>query len=65
MTYHTVSIKNRQGKYDRFEVPKEVYIYIGQLETCIRYPEKSKLKELYPERLGQYIEGIRINNDNI
>jgi hypothetical protein len=33
-----------------FEVTKDVYTYIRQLEECVKNPEHSKLKELYPER---------------
>lgn len=45
-----VSIKTKEGLYKRFEVQKEVYIYIKLLETAIRYPEVSKLKEVYHEK---------------
>lgn len=47
---HCVSVKNRLGEYEHFKVPPEVYMYIRQLEMAIKYPNTSKLKELYPER---------------
>jgi hypothetical protein len=47
-----ISVKNKTAEYEHFEVPKEVYIYIRQLESYIKYPELSDLKRLYPERFG-------------
>jgi hypothetical protein len=48
---HLISIQVSPGEYRQYEVSPEVYTYIRQLEMCIKYPEKSKLKELYPQRL--------------
>lgn len=36
-----------------FEVPEEVYVYVKQLETYIRNPEISKLKNIYPHRFNK------------
>jgi hypothetical protein len=45
-----ISCKNKNLEYERFEVPKEIYIYIRQLENYILNPELSKLKETYREK---------------
>jgi len=49
MSYY-VSIKDRSGKYKLHKVNNNVYYYIKQLESYIRRPEMSKLKEVYCER---------------
>jgi hypothetical protein len=36
MTTYTVSVKDINGKFVRYEVPEDVYIYIRQLETAIQ-----------------------------
>jgi len=46
-----VSVKTQEG-YRHFEVPEEVYIYIKQLESCIKFPDVSKLKEKYGDRFS-------------
>jgi hypothetical protein len=38
-------------KYESFQVPYAVSVYIKQLEWAVKYPEKSKLKALYYPRL--------------
>lgn len=45
-----ISCKNRQGKYQSFKVPEEIFNYIIQLECFILDPINSKLKNAYPER---------------
>lgn len=45
-----VSVKVKKDEYKTFEVPREVYLYIKQLETAVKHPRKSKIKDLYPER---------------
>jgi len=50
MAKYFVSIKNEKNQYKIFKVKKEVYTYIHQLETAIRFPQESKIKDLYPER---------------
>ena len=49
-TMYLVSVKERFGTFRHFEVPKEVYVYVKQLEAYINYPDESKLLEAYPER---------------
>ena len=48
-----VSCKTKDSKfkeYKHYKVDEDVYLYILQLEACIRQPELSKLKEVYKER---------------
>lgn len=44
---------NRDKGYVCFEVPKEVYVYVKQLEMYIKYPTRSKLKDVYHERFKE------------
>lgn len=44
MDFSFVVIKERNGKFKHHKVPKEVYVYIKQLELAIRFPEHSKSK---------------------
>jgi hypothetical protein len=55
MNYY-VSVKDENGEYKHIPVPEEVYVYVRQLEICIKYPNKSHLLELYPERFDKRIE---------
>lgn len=48
---HNISVLTRDG-YKYFEVHPEVYTYILQLEAYIKYPELSKLKEVYSDRFS-------------
>lgn len=49
-----VSIKNRHGVYKHFGVPKEVYVYICQLENAVKCSaSRRKIRELYPERFNK------------
>ncbi len=50
MSKYLISVKDREGKFKHFSVPEEIAIYIKQLEMCIKYPNQSKLKEIYKER---------------
>lgn len=50
MAKYYVSIKDKGGKFNHFDVPKEVYVYIKQLESFIKDSKNSKLKDLYAER---------------
>jgi hypothetical protein len=45
-----VSVKINSTTYKHFSVPAPVYIYIQQLETAIKHPRISKIKELYKGR---------------
>jgi len=45
-----ISVKNKDGIYQGFKVPEEIYNYIIQLECYILNPKESKLKEVYSER---------------
>jgi len=47
---YMVSIKVTESGYRHFVVPREVSIYIHQLECYIKNPDASKLKELYLNR---------------
>ena len=48
--YYMVSVKGLYGEFEHHDVPHEVFLYIRQLESYIRHPELSKLKEVYKER---------------
>jgi hypothetical protein len=52
-TQHYLSIKNKDGNFEHFLVPKEVYMYVHQLENAIKYPDRSGIKQLYPERFNE------------
>ena len=52
-THYTLAIKTSPTEWGRFDVPKEVYVYVKQLEACINSPQHSNLKELYPKRFHQ------------
>ena len=56
MTIWFVSIKGNKDEFRHFEVPEEVYTYIKQLEACIRNPDSSRLRELYPERFKKPLD---------
>lgn len=48
---YMISCFNRETlKLEHFEVDKNVYNYILQLENYIKYPDMSKVKELYSFR---------------
>ncbi len=47
-----ISVKNKNDEYNHYSVSKEIYTYIKQLEMCIKFPKKSKLKKVYKERFG-------------
>ena len=44
-----VCVKDKKGEYIFYNVPYDVYIYIKQLESKVKYPNLSKLTELYPD----------------
>ena len=47
---YVICVKNGgTKKYEHFEVPEQVYLYILQLEAYIRHPKKSKLREFYSD----------------
>ncbi len=49
MAYY-ISVKHpRDNYYVRIEVSTEIYTYIRQLESYIKNPKTSKLKQLYPK----------------
>ncbi len=45
-----ISVKVKDDQYKSIKVPKEIYIYVRQLEFCIRHPDRSKLLRYYPGR---------------
>jgi hypothetical protein len=47
-----IVIKNDNGEMEKFEVETAVYKYVRQLENAIKYPIRSKIAELYPDRFG-------------
>jgi len=47
-----ISCYNNEGQLEHFKVPKEVAVYIKQLETYINNPAQSKLLERYSFRFG-------------
>lgn len=42
---HIISLKTREGKWGRFKVPPEVYLYIHRLEHCIERSGVLEIKE--------------------
>lgn len=52
MSKFYVSTKTKDGRYVADSVPERVYVYVKQLEAYIRYPNESRLKELYWERFN-------------
>ena len=44
-TTHVISLKTREGKWGRFKVPPEVYLYVRQLEHCIERTRVIEIKE--------------------
>ena len=50
MSKYLISVKVNQEKYEYFEVPEEIYIYIKQLETSIKTGYTKGISKLYPER---------------
>jgi len=56
MSKYYVSVLTPSGIYKQYEVDQAVYIYVKQLETYIRNPEESNLREIYKERFGNYEE---------
>ncbi len=54
MTY-LVSVKVSEDEYKHFAVPREVYVYIRQLEIERRYPSLSGLKQQYPGRFSEAV----------
>ncbi len=49
---YLLSIRTGGGHmdYQHFDVPKQVYIYVQQLEYAIRVLDATSLKEAYPGR---------------
>ena len=50
-----VAVLNKDNKFEHFEVPEEVSMYIKQLEFCVKYPNESKLKEVYKSRFANTV----------
>lgn len=53
MTTYNISCYNENKELQHFSVPKEVYIYVRQLEAYVNYEPLSKLNELYPFRFSK------------
>ena len=52
MTTYRIMCYNENQEYQEFIVPREVYLYIRQLECHANYPDISKLNELYPVKFS-------------
>ena len=53
VSFGVVSVKNAEGEIKQHRVHLDVMNYILQLESFVRDPEVSKVKELYPERFDK------------
>jgi hypothetical protein len=63
---HFISIKINPETYKTFEVDKNVYIYICQLENAVKYEHtRERLKKLYSERfngiLSTFVDDLKQN----
>lgn len=47
---HIIATKNSEGAWEHHKVERPIYDYIRQLETYVKHPNKSRLKEVYSER---------------
>ena len=60
MSHYYLAIRNEKKELEHFDVPKEVYIYVKQLEAALKYENmyhgKDNLKETYP---GRFEVGFR------
>ena len=45
-------VKNEKGELVKINVEPEIYKYVTQLEYAIKFPIRSKIAELYPDRSG-------------
>lgn len=54
MKNHYLSIQTKAGRYRHFKVCWVVYNYVKQLENAIKYPELSKIKEVYPDKFKKH-----------
>jgi hypothetical protein len=52
VSHYYITTKNSAGEWTSSQVPREVYIYVKQLEYYIRYPEESGLLKLYKDRFA-------------
>ena len=48
-----LAIKDKDGVYGYFPVRREISQYVKQLETYIKHPHMSKLREVYKDRFGK------------
>lgn len=55
MPKYFLYVKIDETNFKHFQVPKEVYVYVCQLENALRYSRtKEAMKQLYP---GRFEEG--------
>ena len=47
---HEIEIRDWRGNTEKIKVSPEAYKYIQQLEYAIKYPIRSKIWELYPDK---------------
>lgn len=47
-----IAVKNSEGEWQHHAITPEVALYIRQLETYVKHPNQSNLKEFYPRRFG-------------
>lgn len=52
---HFISIRKDDdaGGYVHVKVNNDLYLYIMQLEGAIKYPDKTKIREMYPGRFDK------------
>ena len=60
MTTYNICCYNEKKELQHFSVPKEVYIYVRQLEAYANYEPQSKLNELYPFRFYEKDENSNL-----
>ena len=52
VSHYYITTKDSAGEWTSSQVPREVYIYVKQLEHFIMYPEDSGLLKLYESRFA-------------
>ena len=50
-----INVIDNKGKRKHTEISDDVWIYILALEYRIKYPDKSKIHETYPERFKKQV----------
>lgn len=63
MTTFIKCYNQKTRQMELFEVPRDVYTYILQLEAKVTYPELTGINELYPDRFHRKELGVDITVD--